>query len=290
MAVRGLVRGLRTLAIGLAASLATDASSAEPSTRSGRLIWQDEFSADLRQVTPDFGLWRFETGNGGPALPGWGNREQQYYTGSPRNLAIRDGMLVVTAVALDPSRPDGPGPTSARLMSRPGILPRLGLFEIRARLPCGRGVWPAVWMLGEEGPWPDRGEIDIAEWAGAFFEVDELQMALHDRARHGANPRLVRFPIQGGCGQFHVYRLWRTEREVRIAVDGDADEAKLVHRSEGATDSLSWPYAQPFQLIFNVAIGGDLGGPLDSSGPETYALEVDYVRVYALEDIGEARP
>ncbi len=276
------MRALRVLGAVLAASLAS--AAAEPATQAGGLIWREEFSGNLGTAAPDPAFWRFETGTGAPDLPGWGNREQQYYTGQPRNLAIRDGMLVVTALALDPSRPDGPGPTSARVMSRPGVLPRLGLFEIRARLPCGRGVWPAVWMLGEKGPWPERGEIDIAEWAGAYFDTDELQMALHDRARHGANPRLARFPIQGGCGQFHVYRLWRTEREIRISVDGGAGDAKLVHRAEGKSDNLSWPYAQPFQLIFNVAVGGDLGGTLDPDGPETYELKVDYVRVYSLTD------
>jgi hypothetical protein len=274
------MRAPLALAVVLMAGLAP--AAAEPGAPPGQLVWQEEFSDRPGATAPDPALWRFETGTGAPDLPGWGNREQQYYTGQPRNLAIRDGMLVVTALALDPSRPDGPGPTSARLMSRPGVLPRLGLFEIRARLPCGRGVWPAVWMLGEKGAWPDRGEIDIAEWSGAYFGNDELQMALHDRARHGGNPRLARFPIQGGCGQFHVYRLWRREREIRIAVDGWAGDARLVHRPEGATDSLSWPYAQPFQLIFNVAVGGDLGGALDPEGPETYALEVDYVRVYSL--------
>ena len=278
---------LRVLALILTAVLGSGA--AEPAAQPEGLIWQEEFSGGPDGAAPDPALWRFETGTGAPDLPGWGNRERQYYTGHPQNLVIRDGMLVVTAVALDPSRPDGPGPTSARLMSRPGVLPRLGLFEIRARLPCGRGIWPAVWMLGEKGPWPDRGEIDIAEWAGAHFDTDELQMALHDRARHGANPRLARFSIRGGCGQFHIYRLWRSEREVRIAVDGGAGDAMLIHRAEGATDSLSWPYAQPFQLIFNVAVGGDLGGTLDPAGPKTYALEVDYVRVFSLAE-GTASP
>lgn len=242
-------------------------------------VWVEEFDSTSDPQPPNPARWRFEIGNGSADLPGWGNRELQYYTGRSTNLFVRDGLLHIRALVLDPERPDGPGPTSARLMSRPGVLPRFGLFEVRAKLPCGRGAWPAIWMLGEHGQWPARGEIDIAEWAGASFSENEMQMALHDQWRFGGQARAVRFPLPAACGEFHTYRLLKSRAEIRISVDAPVGKWRIVSRP-GRGEAGPWPYEQPFQMIFNVAVGGDLGGPLPPDGPTEFELLVDYVKVY----------
>lgn len=246
------------------------------------LIWSEEFDSGRETIPVDEAVWRHEIGTGAPTLPGWGNGERQYYTDSLANVFLRDGLLHIRAVLDDPRRPDGSGPTSARIMSRAGIAPQFGVFEIRAQIPCGKGAWPAIWMMGETGGWPERGEIDIAEWAGAFFSVDEMQMALHDRARHGADARVARFQIDQACGRFHVYQLQRTPTSLRISVDNDLSNPRLAHSADEGASAADWPFSQPFQLIFNVAIGGALGGDPDPSGPTEFEMLVDYVRVFEL--------
>ncbi len=242
-------------------------------------VWAEEFDSTSVAQAPDPARWRFEVGNGPVDLPGWGNRELQYYTGRSANLFVQDGLLHIRAVVDDPARPDGPGPTSARLMSRQGVLPRFGLFEVRAKLPCGRGAWPAIWMLGEHGQWPARGEIDIAEWAGASFSENEMQIALHDQWRFGGQARVARFPLPAACGAFHIYRLLKSRADIRVSVDAPAGKWRIIARP-GRGETGSWPYDQPFQMILNVAVGGDLGGPLPPKRPARFELLVDYVRVY----------
>lgn len=242
-------------------------------------VWVEEFDSTSVPQPPDPARWRFEVGNGPADLPGWGNRELQYYTGRSKNLFVQDGLLHIRALVTDPARPDGPGPTSARLMSLPGVLPRFGLFEVRAKLPCGRGAWPAIWMLGEHGKWPARGEIDIAEWAGATFSENEMQIALHDQWRFGGQARVSRFPLPAACGEFHTYRLLKSRADIRVSVDAPVGKWRIISRP-GRGETGSWPFDRPFQMIFNVAVGGDLGGPLSPDGPAGFELLVDYVRVY----------
>ncbi len=240
------------------------------------LVWSENFDAP-GQTAPDPAVWSHDIGTGDW---GWGNGEAQYYTDTPHNVFVADGMLHIRGVVNDGDRPDHPGPTSARLVTRAGVLPRYGAFEIRALLPCGHGAWPAIWMLGQDGPWPLRGEIDIAEWSGAYFSRDEIQHALHTQAFHGGQGKVARFPLKSACGAFHVFRLGWTATELRLAVDGDLADPRMVYVKPRNADARNWPYDQPAQLLLNVAIGGTLGGTPDP-GAKSFEMLVDYIRIYS---------
>jgi beta-glucanase (GH16 family) len=259
------------------------AASPAPLLPGYALVWQDEFNAKGEGQSPDPGKWDCETGTGAPETPGWGNNELQYYTGNARNVFVENGQLHIRAILADSQRPDRAGPTSGRLISKLGLLPVYGHYEIRAQLPCGRGSWPAIWMLGQRGEWPERGEIDLAEWSGRYDGVDELRSALHAADFHGGGARIGKATVPAACGGFHAYRLWWTASEIRVAVDGGFDDAHLVYRKPEDATAASWPFSQPFRLILNVAVGGDLGGEVEANEAGTFEMLVDYVRVFRAE-------
>lgn len=264
----------------LALVLGFAARAAEAAPPGYALIWSEEFAGDPTPRAPDPRVWDFDLGDGGPRLPGWGNNELEVYTSSARNVFVQDGLLHLRAILDDPDRSDGRGPTSARLKTRPGVLPVHGYVEVRANLPCGKGAWPAVWMMGEHGVWPARGEIDLAEWMGRYFGPDEVQVALHTQAFHAGEARTAKVAVKSACGAFHIYHLEWTADALRLGVDGDGRNAALVYRRPDRATGDTWPFDQPFQLILNVAVGGTLGGPpAPSSGPG-FEMLVDWVRVY----------
>ena len=233
------------------------------------LVWSQSF-AQQKRLDPT--VWRHEIGNGPPSNPGWGNGELEHYTADPANLFIEGGALHIRALLGEP-------PTSARIMTRPGQLPAYGYYEITARLPCGAGAWPAIWMLGEVGDWPARGEIDIVEWSARYFTHDEVQSALHAPAFHGGDALTARIPLEDACGKFHVYKLQWTRDIIRTAVDRDISSPQFEYRRPGNATHDTWPFDQPMQLILNVAVGGSLGGPLDGN-TQSYEMLVTDIRVY----------
>ena len=129
-----------------------------------KLIWSDEFDGN---GLPDSSKWNYDLGDGCPQNCGWGNNELQYYTANDTlNARQKDGMLIIEARST--GKPDRPY-TSARLVSRGKASWPSGYLEARIKLPKGKGVWPAFWMLPEEwkyGGWPASGEIDIMEFVG----------------------------------------------------------------------------------------------------------------------------
>ena len=243
-----------------------------------KLIWQDEFDLGLEKYPPDPAAWTYELGTGAPDLPGWGNQELQTYTASSSNAFISDGVLHIRALMQDAAVPGG-GPSSARLVTRRGLFSAYGYYEVRALLPCGAGSWPAIWMLGQDGAWPARGEIDIAEWSARYFAPDEGQAALHMPARHGGNAMTGKVKLARACGRFQTYGLTWTPDQIRIEIVGHKRPHLIYHRPRRSSTE-DWPYDQPFQLILNLAIGGTLGGPVDLKAGPPLEMRVDYVRVY----------
>src|SRR5438270_6702058 len=166
--------------------------AAEPAEAEWKLVWSDEF--DGKEI--DKTKWDFDTGNGfydydaSQWISGWGNDELQYYTREPDNAFVKDGMLHIRAVK---ESLHGCGYTSARLKTRkrdgrPLFSQRYGRFEFRAKLPTGRGIWPALWMLPQGdryGPWPLSGEIDVMEARGQ--EPTKVLGTLHYGSRWPAN-------------------------------------------------------------------------------------------------------
>jgi len=239
----------------------------------GPPAWADEF----RGRAPAPARWRYDTARN---RTGWANHELQYYAADrPANARVEGGALVIEARAEDLSRaglPDwgGQAYSSARLVSRRTF--RTGFLEVRARLPCGRGGWPAIWLLPEGAPWPDGGEIDVMEMVG--WQPRVVHATVHSALfnhRLGTQRGAERI-VPGACTGFHRYQLdWRPDR-IRVGVDGRAFFAVRNDRPGGAG---AWPFDRPMSLILNLAVGGDWGGQRGGDAAAfPLRLRIDHVR------------
>lgn len=245
-----------------------------------KLVWSDEFDYSGR---PDDSKWNYEEGF-------VRNNELQYYTRARQeNARVENGLLLLTARREkfeDPRagergrRPRTAEYTSASLITRGKASWRYGRIEVRAKLPTGRGVWPAIWMLGlpeQRVGWPACGEIDIMENVG--FDPDTIHANVHT-AKYNHVKRTnkgARIEIEKPYADFHVYAVEWTSQRMDFFVD---DQKYFTYENEG-TGSDAWPFDWPHYLILNIAIGGSWGGQKgidDTIFPQTMAI--DYVRVY----------
>lgn len=235
----------------------------------------DEFSAK----TIDRSKWRFDTSRN---AVGWFNNERQYYAAArSKNARIEDGALVIEARREKLSKASfadwgGQVYTSAKLVTRRAY--GYGFYEVRAKLPCGRGIWPAIWLLPTAGKWPDAGEIDVMEMVG--WDPNLIHATLHSGAynhrlgtQRGAQRR-----VATSCTAFHRYQLdWRPDA-ITIGIDGRA-YMRVANDQPGGV--AAWPFRRPYELILNVAVGGDWGGQKgidDTAFPQ--AMTIDYVRYW----------
>jgi len=236
------------------------------------LVWSDEFNGDAL----DRSKWEFEVN-----ARGGGNRELQYY--GTNNVSVRDGFLTIEARREHYSGPEGTREyTSSRLRtSRKGDWLR-GRYEVRAKLPQGKGLWPAIWMLPTDnryGGWPRSGEFDIMELLG--HEPNRVHGTIHyaDRSGdHASSGGAFTLPAGSFADVFHVFRLDWEAAEMRWYVD-----EKLYHAAtnwSSGTNAFPAPFDQRFHLLLNVAVGGNWPGNPDASTPFPQAMIVDYVRVY----------
>lgn len=247
-------------------------ADSEPSTvpNGYSLVWADEFdTAGL----PDPARWDYDTDRN---RLGWYNNEQQYYARDrAENAEVREGRLFITARKEDLSAlPDWGGQvySSARLVTRGKATWTHGHFEVRAKLPCGGGTWPAIWMLAESGRWPTDGEIDIMEHVGNT--PDRVFSALHS-TRSGDLPPAYSIRLPDACTAFHNYYLTWTADSITMGVDG----VPHYQATRGALGQDAWPFDVPQYLLLNVAVGGSLGGTVNPNAFPN-SMEVDYVRVY----------
>lgn len=294
------------LAAGVAALLPAargrTAPEPAPAPEGWKLTWSDEF--DGKGIDP--AKWDFDIGNGfynydaNQWIAGWGNEELQYYTREPENAFVKEGVLHIRAIK---ESLHGCGYTSARLRTKKRDGTALfsqtyGRFEFRAKLPTGRGVWPALWMLPQDekyGPWPASGEIDVMEARGQ--EPTKVLGTLHHGARWPANTHTGKefvFPEGGTFADFRVYAVEWEPGEIKWLVDGKAyatqsfwwsssktDGGKgLAPKAEGDLNPWPAPFDQPFYLIMNVAVGGKFLGKPDKATVFPAEMLVDYVRVY----------
>lgn len=239
-----------------------------------QLAWADEFERD---GAPDPALWRYDTHAN---RAGWYNNELQYYAADRlENARVEDGRLIIEArrESLDAPDSGGQGFTSVRMISRQALT--YGLYEIRARLPCARGAWPAIWMLPQAaGAWPAGGEIDIMEHVGHRLGV------VHGTVHTGAYNHVAgtekggEVAVPDACEAFHRYQLNWTPEATVFSID---DRPFYRFENDGRGEAATWPFDKPFALILNIAVGGDWGG---AEGVDQAAfpqrMEVDYVRVY----------
>lgn len=237
------------------------------------LVWSDEFDYE---GLPDPQRWRYDRGG-----HGWGNHELQFYTESrSENARVEDGLLVIEAHR---ETFQGNGYTSARVLSQQEWT--YGRFEIAARLPSGRGTWPAIWMLPDlrkHGGWPRAGEIDIMEHVG--FNPDTVHSTVHTAAYNHmlATHQGASINVPTARTEFNLYAVDWTPSEIRGFVNEDH---YFTFKNERLTDPDAdfrhWPFDKPFHLILNIAVGGSWGGQ-HGVDPEIWPqrMEVDWVRVY----------
>ncbi len=238
-------------------------------TNSWVMVWQDEFSTD---GPIDQSKWSHATGGNG-----FGNEEAQYYSSSITNSYVSNGNLVIKAKKETIGNNDY---TSAKLISQKKGDWKYGKFEIRAKLPTGKGMWPAIWMLPTTesyGQWPKSGEIDIMENVG--FDPNVIHWNTHTEAYNhsiGTN-KGTNAIISSPANEFHVYSIEWYENKIVFFVD---DVAYFQFNKE-SDDYKEWPFDQEFYLILNIAVGGTWGG-LEGIDDNIFPQEmlVDYVRVY----------
>lgn len=255
MAVAGAAAGL---------AMATAAVAAD-----WTLVWSDEFDRD---GAPDPAKWDYEVG----AVR---NNEAQTYTRArAENARVENGSLVIEARREPMAKKDY---TSASVITRGRAHVLYCRIEIRAKLPKGRGVWPALWALGanrDAGGWPRCGEIDIMEMVG--FDPEVIHTTVHtDRYNHRrGTQKAARFKLPGASDGFHVYAVeWHPDR-LDFVVDG----VRRFTFARESDDLAVWPFSRPHYLLMNLAIGGAWGGQKgidESIFPQR--MEVDYVRVYS---------
>ena len=235
--------------------------------------WADEFSVN---GLPDATKWGYDIGGSG-----WGNNELEYYTNDIKNAGVSNGKLIITAIK---ESFGGRNYTSARLVSRNKGDFLYGRIEVSAKLPRGRGSWPAIWMLPTDwayGDWPKSGEIDIMEHVG--YDSTRVHFSVHTEAYNhsiGTQKSANRI-IATAMTDFHKYRVDWTPYAVRGYFD---DQLMFIFVNEGKGSS-KWPFDKRFHVILNLAVGGNWGGAQgvdDSIFPA--AMEIDYVRFYKMKE------
>lgn len=234
-------------------------------TGTQQLIFEEDFSE--KQLNGE--NWTFETGNGCPQICGWGNEEIQYYTKT--NHRLEDGNLIITA------KKEGARFTSTRIKTQGKFSFQYGKIEMRAKLPTGKGTWPAFWLLGEninEKGWPLSGEIDIMEFAGKNPNI--IHSTLHTKSNHGQSASTKATSVSQITKGFHTYTAIWNENEINFLID---DELHYTYSPKNKTIE-NWPFNQPFFIVLNFAVGGHFGGHEvdDSSFPQEYII--DYIKVW----------
>ncbi|MFY8213871.1 MAG: glycoside hydrolase family 16 protein [Flavobacterium sp.] len=262
------------------------------------LVMEDNFDVD---GAPNPSNWTLESGIG-PLGNGWGNNELQFYTSRPENAIVKDGYLIITAKKEDFG---GKRYSSARLKSRNKIEKQYGRFEARMKLPLGKGLFPAFWMLGSnycESPsfdsagnvfcdssnpsfeagnvlWPKCGEIDIMEYLGN--KPTEVFGTIHGPGFFGGQSLSKKYSLTNGRfdEEFHVFGVEWTENYINWYVD-DVLYSQIT-RDDVEEKGGEWVFDNSFFMLLNLAVGGNLPGEpsiTETRFPQT--MMVDYVRIY----------
>jgi beta-glucanase (GH16 family) len=249
----------------------TSMPSTEPASK-WKLVFSDEFD---QPGAPDPVKWSRELGM-------LRNAEAQYYTDRPENARVQEGHLLIEARKESHKGADGKTAnyTSASLETRGHFEFTYGRIEVRAKLPKGRGAWPAIWTLGSNIStvgWPACGEIDVMEHVG--YDPDVIHATIHttsfNHIKH--TEKSGKIPLKDPHSDFHVYAAEWTGQKIEMFLDGQ----KYFTFENPHTDAKAWPFDQPQYLKLNLAVGGAWGGRKgidDTSFPQQFLI--DYVRIY----------
>ncbi len=234
-----------------------------------KMVWNQEFEDNTLKTNE----WNQEIGNG---IGGWGNNELQYYTNSKKNTFVSNGHLIIEARK---EIADGFQYTSGRLTTKGKKEFTFGRIDIRAKLPKGKGIWPALWMLGANinmVGWPACGEIDIMELIGS--EPNKVHGTLHWKGSNGHKYKGKEYilPIGDFSEAFHVYSVIWEQDKIQWLVDDKV--FYMLTKSDFGSDF--YPFNAPQFFIFNLAVGGNWPGLPDASTLFPQHLFVDYIRVF----------
>lgn len=251
------------------------------------LVWSDEFE----QPSINSAWWTFEKGNNG----GWGNNELEYYTDKPSNASIQkvDGTSSLVITARKEEVRDGGKTyqyTSARMVTKDKVTMKPGQkIEIRAKLPQGQGIWPALWLLGDnidQVPWPACGEIDIMELIG--HQPGTVYSTVHGPVTGGPGVGQG-FSLPEGqkfADGFHVFTFEWHPHHLEFLIDGQLFFVAPRNKIEDERGASEWVYDHPYFLILNVAVGGNWPGSPDATTVFPQSMAVDSIRIY--ENVGAA--
>lgn len=239
-----------------------------------KLVWQDEFNGD----SLNYDQWKIEVN-----AFGGGNQEQQIYTDRAKNIRLHNGSLVIeahndNAAIAGTTRPY----SSARIHSKRRGDWKYGRFEVRAKLPAGQGIWPAIWMLPSDdqyGGWARSGEIDIMEFKGQ--EPNTIWGTLHYGKKWPDNVHTgdtLKTSDTDYTADYHVYATEWEEGEIRWYLDGKLWQTQTKWNTPDA--AFPAPFDQKFHMILNLAVGGGFVGPTSPETKFPATMLVDYVRIY----------
>lgn len=245
----------------------------QKSQQDENLVWSEEFNYE---GAPDQSKWTYQLGNGCPDVCGWGNNELQHYTKEEENIRVENGHLVIEAKPSNDERQY----TSGKIVTKNKGDWHKGYVEVRAKLPYGRGTWPAIWMLPTlKGGmnWPEDGEIDIMEHVG--YNQGMIYGTIHTEAYNHVKgtQKSDSIFVEDAHENFHTYGLEWTDESLSWFVDGE--KYQTINRN--GDGKAGWPFTTDYHLILNLAVGGNWGGKFgvaEDIWPQK--LEVDYVRVY----------
>ena len=262
--------------------LSLTSPAARAQDKDWKLVWSDEFDRD---GLPDPAKWVYEQGF-------LRNQEVQFYTeGRKKNARVEGGNLIlegrkenypVPAGAPNAVGRDAAEYTAASLTTEGKASWRYGRLEVRAKIPGGKGTWPAFWTLGtniRQVGWPECGEIDVLEFVGKEQPV-RLHSTVHyeDRAEGKKRSAGNRLEVPDAHDEFHRYTVEWDEHAIRFLMDDrpvgtsfDVDKAGLGEDN---------PFRKPHYLLVNLALGGTWGGPVIDAAALPQQYVIDYVRVY----------
>ena len=269
-----------------------------------KLVWADDFTDDERDSdgTPLSSNWGYDIGRGqsnnsdgtNPNNWAWGNNENQWYSDNDKdNTWVSNGTLKIRAIK--ETGPDNNAThTSGRIVTRnvSGRQWKYGYIEMRAKIPVERGVWPAFWMLDNDiyngQGWPLSGEIDIMESSTSIWGVDKVYGTLHCEAGSGAHPIYTAGTVLDDiAGEWHTYAVKWDKNSITWYYDGEPArwtlgnnvyDSTATYTPSDVNSKSAWPYNEPFYIIINLAVGGNLGGTIGNWTEST--MTIDYVRVY----------
>lgn len=239
-----------------------------------KLVWSDEFDVE---GLPDSTKWNYDVGG-----HGWGNNEKQFYREkSLENSYIKNGKLHLVALKMDYENSHY---TSAKLTTYNLFSMTHGKIEVSAKLPQGKGTWPAIWMLPntirtKEEVWPLCGEIDIMEHVGK--DPNMIHTSLHSKLyNHMINTQITHFEkLTDVFNTFHLYGIEWTSKSVKFLIDNKLFYEATRGENGNVTTNEGWPFEKPYFLILNLAIGGNWGGEIDDTIFPS-EMQIDYVRMY----------